>query len=276
MLQRKKRLCQIFGKGQAARGYRADLLLAALLCLAGPRPAAAEEAVDLELVLAVDASGSVDDGEFGLQMGGIAAAFRDPAVIEAIARGAEGRIAVNLALWAESEMPKDSIGWYLVADAGSAEALAQRIERQPRSVVGGTGIGRALLYGVALFAGNGFVSPRRVIDISGDGRETTFRTWSVPPEQARFKARAEGVTVNALAILTDEADLDRYYRENVISGPDAFVMKVSSFGDFSKAMLEKILREIEHRPNIGALKASAAAHAGTSAGRRSPSRPRRP
>lgn len=258
MLQREKRLCQISGKGQAARPRRGGRwalnLVFLLLCL--PSPAAqAEEAVDLELVLAVDASGSVDEGEFRLQMGGIAQALRDPGVIEAIARGPQGRIAVNLALWAESEMPKDNIGWHLVSDAASAEALAQRVEGQARSVIGGTGIGRAVIYAVGLFADNGFIAPRRVIDLSGDGRETTFRDWSVPPSQARFKARAEGVTINGLAILTDDPGLGRYYRKNVVTGPESFVMEVNSFDDFSKAMRDKLLREIEHRPKIGALPA---------------------
>ena len=192
------------------------------------------------------------------------------------ARGPAGRIAVNLALWAQSELPKDSIGWHLVEDAASAGALAQAVERHPRRVIGGTGIGRAILYAVALFQDNGFSGTRRVIDLSGDGRETTFRTWSVPPEQARFAARAAQVTINGLAILTDEADLGQYYRENVISGPDSFVMEVNGFEDFSEAMLEKILREIEYRPKIGALRGSASALAATSRGQRPPPPPHRP
>lgn len=276
------RLCHILVKGQAPRlrriGRRARhrLVLALFIGFGGFLPAQAQQAVDMELVLAVDASGSVDEAEFRLQMGGIAHAFRDPAVVEAIARGPEGRIAVNLAVWAQSEMPKDSIGWHLVEDAGGAAALAATIERHPRRVIGGTGIGRALLYAVGLFANNGFTSPRRVIDISGDGRETTFRTWSVPPEQARFKARAEGVTINGLAILTDEPDLADYYRRNVTSGPESFVMEARNFQSFSEAMREKLLREIQYRPKIGALTDSAEARVVTTGAQKPPSRLRRP
>ena len=256
------RLCQKFGKGQTAGEGDANLrlrdlfraaFLAALLPfgLASTAPAQEELPVDLELVLAVDASGSVDEAEFALQMGGIAYAFRNPAVVEAITQGFHGRIAVNVAIWAESRMPKDSSGWYLIEDTDSAERLARLVERYPRRVEGGTGIGRAITFAVDLFDDNGFASNRRVIDISGDGRETTFRNWSVPPSQARFKANAQQVTINGLVILADDPELDQYYRENVMTGPGSFVMKVNNFQDFPEAMSKKLLREIEYRPNVG-------------------------
>lgn len=282
MPQRDARICQIPGKGQASRprfslawtGYRLIPLL--ILCLLTLRPAWSQEIVDLELVLAVDASGSVDEAEFRLQMDGIAYALRDPAVIEAIARGPAGRIAVNVAIWAQSEMPKDSIGWHLIADAAGAEALAQKVARHPRRVIGGTGIGRAILYAVRLFENSGYSGTRQVIDLSGDGRETTFRTWSVPPSQARFAARAARITINGLAILTDEPDLGRYYRNEVITGPDSFVMETNSFLDFSKAMKEKLLREIEYRPKIGGPIDSPVERTASIRGQRLPPPPRKP
>ena len=256
------RLCQKTGKGQAARRGTAGRLPRVLLgaaCLAvmlscglsSVVPAQDELPVDLELVLAVDASGSVDEAEFALQMGGIAYAFRNPAVIEAIAQGFHGRIAVNIAVWAESRLPKDSSGWFLIEDAATAEKLARLAERYPRRVQGGTGIGRAITFAVDLFDDNGFSSNRRVIDISGDGRETTFRNWSVPPSQARFKANAQQVTINGLVILADDPELDQYYRRNVMTGPGSFVMEVNNFQDFPKAMSEKLLREIQYRPSVG-------------------------
>jgi hypothetical protein len=236
---------------------RIAFLLAALLFGWQSRPVLAqgEMEVDLELVLAIDASGSVDAREYALQMQGIAYALRNPAVLEAIASGYHWRIAIAVAVWAESQMPKDTTGWYLIDDARSAEALARVVEIHPRRVKGGTGIGRAISYAVDLIDDNGFTSNRRVIDISGDGRETTFRYWSVPPNQARIKARSRAVTINGLVILADDPELDHYYRTNVIIGPGSFVMKISSFNDFSKAMSEKFLREIEFRPNLGFLPA---------------------
>lgn len=182
------------------------------LCLAVSGDARATGDVDLQLVLAVDSSGSVDEEEYALQLSGIASAFRDPRVLEAIGKGFRGRIGVSVAIWAESSYPKESSPWHLVADAESAERFARVVESFPRNVVGGTGIGRAILYCVGLIRKSGLTSPRRVIDLSGDGRETTFREWSVPPSQARVHAASFAVVINGLAILNEEPDLEDYYQ----------------------------------------------------------------
>ena len=100
---------------------------------------------------------------------------------------------------------------------------------------------------------NDLTSPRQVIDVSGDGRETTFRYHSVPPSQARYAATAQGITVNGLAILGEEPDLAAYYRSEVIGGFGAFVMVAETIDDFGRAIREKLLREIEYRPVIGRL-----------------------
>lgn len=221
-------------------------LLGGLLALA-PLPAGAQMPVDLELVLAVDASGSVDDGEFALQMGGIAAAFRDAEVLAAIQAGPVGRIAVNIVIWADAQRPKDQMGWRLIGDGASAEAFAERVERHPRAIpAGGTGIGAAVLFAVKQLEKNGFAGARRVIDVSGDGRETTFREWMVPPTQAREQAVGRGITVNGLAILTDEPKLDDYYEAEVAGGEGAFVQVAKSYDDFAVAMRRKLLREIRY------------------------------
>ncbi len=68
--------------------------------------AEAQVDVDLELVLAVDASGSVDQQEYALQIQGIAASFRDETVLAALRSGAQGRIAVALVTWADSATPR--------------------------------------------------------------------------------------------------------------------------------------------------------------------------
>jgi hypothetical protein len=234
-----------------------------LALLAPVSPAAAETPeppeiaqidVDLELVLAVDTSGSVDAEEYALQISGIAEAFRDPEVVAAIAAGPLGRIAVNVAFWAESQLPKQSLAWRVIAEAGDAAAFAATLDALPRAApAGGTGIGRGVIYSVRLLQENDISGTRRVIDVSGDGRETPFRYFSVPPEQARAYAAAHGVTVNGLAILADEPDLERYYRESVIVGPGAFTLAADDFQDFADAMRRKLIREITFRPSLSRL-----------------------
>ena len=222
------------------------------LLLAAP-PARAETPVDLELVLAVDASGSVDDGEYALQLGGIAAAFRDPAVVEAARSGPLRRVAVMLAIWAEANRPKAASAWYMIDGEDSAAAFAAMADAFPRRIpAGGTGIGKAVMFALHALQQNAYVAGRRTIDISGDGRETAFREFSVPISQARHAASANRVTINGLAILAEEADLADYYAANVISGPEAFVMTATDFADFAAAMRRKLLRELEYRPNVAA------------------------
>jgi hypothetical protein len=230
-----------------------------LSLLAGLAPAApsraAEVNVDLELVLAVDTSGSVDDDEYALQISGIAGAFRDPEVLGAIAAGPLGRIAVTVAFWAESQLPKQSLDWRIIAGAVDAAGFAEHLESLPRAApVGGTGIGRGVIYSVRIMQDNGLKGTRQVIDVSGDGRETAFRYFSVPPQQARAYAAAHGVTVNGLAILADDPDLERYYRDSVIVGPGAFTLAAESFEAFAEAMHRKLIREITYRPSVSRLR----------------------
>lgn len=225
-------------------------MILAVLSLFLAFEASAETEVDLELVLAVDASGSVDDREFDLQMTGIARAFRHPDVLAAIGEGPLGRIAVVVEVWAEARLPKDSSNWFVVHDAESAEQFAQTVENFPRTPIGGTGIGRAIIAAVNLFDRNEFFAWRRVIDISGDGKETTTRDWSIVPELARIQAVKRGITINGLAILSDDPNLAAYYIENVIIGTDAFVMEAATFEDFSLAIRRKLIREINQRPQL--------------------------
>lgn len=228
--------------------------LSIVLAILAGASARAETAVDLELILAVDASGSVDPREYALQMSGIAAAFRDDEVIAAIQSGPLARIGVAVVIWSESRRPKDLIPWQVVSDPASAAAFARTVETHPRNIPdGGTGIGRAVLYAVSLFDRNTLSSSRHVIDVSGDGRETTFREYSVPPAQARSRAISRGITVNGLAILTDDSELTEYYRSEVVGGTDAFAMSAASYDDFATAMRRKLIREIDYRPIISRL-----------------------
>ena len=230
-----------------------EIFGAALLMTLALSPAAAATEVDMELILAVDASGSVDAREYALQLSGIAAAFRDPEVLTVLRQGYHGRIGVALVTWAETGHPKDASSWHVVGDRPSAGRLASLVEGFPRRVAGGTGIGRAVIYCVGLFDGNGLTSRRRVIDLSGDGRETTFRDYGVGPDQARAHARAHDVAVNGLAILNEDPKLEAYYRSQVIVGNGAFTLAVSGYEDFAAAMRLKLLREIAYRPDVSAL-----------------------
>ncbi len=233
----------------------APLCIAAALFLLCAGTARAEAEVDLQLILAIDCSASIDTQEFDLQMIGIAAAFRDGEVVEAIQSGPFGRIAVAAIFWAESGYPIDATPWYVVGDTASADVFARTIEPWPRRVEGGTGIGSAIFNGVKMLEASHYVRPRQVIDVSGDGRETTMREFRITPSLARNMAAGRGITVNGLAILDDEPDLDAYYRDEVIGGPGAFVEIADTIDDFARAMRVKLLREIEHRPVVGQLAA---------------------
>jgi hypothetical protein len=225
-------------------------LAAALLLLAAPARAELL-AVDLELVLAIDASGSVDDAEFRLQLDGIAGAFRDPGVQAAIAKQPLGRIAVALVVWSESNRPKDITPWFVVSDPAGAEAFAATVEAWPRRIAnGGTGIGKALHYAALVLTSNAYAADRMVIDLSGDGQETPPSDWTLGPAEGRAYAAARGVEINGLAILNDEPDLDSYFRAEVILGPAAFVIAVQDYEAYAEAMRIKLIREIEAEPNV--------------------------
>ena len=215
----------------------------------------AQELVDLELVLAVDASGSVDAQEYRLQMQGISAAFRDPEVLAAIQSGPNRRIAVSLFLWAEHNLPKQPMDWFSISTAKEAETFADAVERLPRSIAAGaTGIGKAIQFGVWQLERNGYQALRQVIDISGDGEETPPQEYTVLLNQGRIFALNRGIVINGLPIQTADNDLDKYYASRVIGGPGAFAEPAYGFEDFARAIRLKLIREIEYRPAIGMLK----------------------
>ncbi len=224
------------------------LVLACGIASAGVR--AARLPVDLTLVLAVDASGSVDDREFTLQLDGIAAGFRDPKVRGAITSGPEGRIAVMLLVWADHQVPKDRSGWFLLASDGEAETFARTVEAFQRNQNGATGIGEGLAAALRAIEAGGFETRRRVVDVSGDGRETAAREFVVLLPQARAMAYAQGVTVNGLAITNEDPELLSYYRNAVQTGPGSFTLPATGYDAFAEAMRRKLLREIEYRPAV--------------------------
>lgn len=222
---------------------RLALLLLGLLAVLPARPLAAEDRpVELELILAVDVSASVDDGEYLLQTVGLAAAFRDPAVIEAIRAVGDLGIAVTLVEWGVGLEQKQAVGWAHIENAASAAAFAQAILESPRLFVGnGTSISHAVLYAMSLFEENGFAGRRRIIDVSGDGRNNS----GPAPRMARDRVVSRGITINGLAIRDRDPNLGRYFIENVIGGTAAFLVEADNFDDFPRAIRQKLLREIQ-------------------------------
>lgn len=209
--------------------------------------AAAEQRVDLALVLAVDASSSVNSHEYTLQVAGYANAFRDADVIAAIeAKGADG-IAVTYVEWSSRFRQVQSVGWTRINSGRTSRAFADAIAANARQLqASGTALGEAILYALDLFADNGFQGDRQVIDVSADDRYNAGSS----PSHAQGIARKRQVTVNGLAI-DASGKLATYFRRNVISGPGAFVMTAQSFDDFAVAIKRKLLREIGQQPVAG-------------------------
>ncbi len=198
--------------------------------------------VDVEIVLAVDASGSVDELEYALQRFGYANAFRNPRIIRAIRNGAHGAIAVTFVEWTGPELHITIADWALIKDAASAKRFAEELQGRERVLFGGgTAVGDAILFSASLFANNSFEGNRRVIDISGDG--PTNRGY--PASLARDQVAKQGITINGLPILDGfYPGLHVFYLDHVIGGPGAFAIPAKGFRDFSAAVLSKLIREI--------------------------------
>lgn len=219
----------------------ASLAIGLLVSLIGITPLAARNAVDLELVLAIDTSGSVDMSEYRLQLRGLVLAFQDPAIVAAIEGTGPAGIAVTVVQWSSAGEQRQVVPWTKLHDAGSAERFAKAIADRPsRHFYGSTGIGGALQFCERLIRTNRFDGRRKAIDISSDGTNNS----GLPPQRARDEAVARGVTINGLTILDETPHLDRYFEENVIGGAGAFVIAVASYADIIAATRVKLLREI--------------------------------
>jgi len=221
----------------------------AVMYLGAAHAARAAQPVDLELALAVDVSGSIDEEEAQLQRDGYVAAFRDPAVIRAIEHGMLGRIAVSYYEWAGFERVRVIVDWTLVKDAASAHAFAGLLTLEPPRTVRRTSISSAIDFAVPYFERNAFDGTRRVVDVSGDGANNSGDLVT----HARDRAVAAGVTVNGLPIINGRPgpfgwppikDLDLYYRDCVIGGPGALLVVANSFDEFAEAVRRKLILEI--------------------------------
>ncbi len=233
------RLCR-----RAALGALVWLTIAAPARAEAPQAPPRPTEVSITLVLALDASGSVSNDRFELQKQGYAAAFRNPQVVNAIRSLDTGSIAVTMMQWTGPLLHVVAVDWTLIKDAATANGFAAAIMAAPRQLFGGgTSISGAIDYSRLLLAQSPFHGARRVVDISGDGANNRGR----PVMQARDEAVHDGIGINGLPILALEPDLDRYYYDNVIGGPGAFMVPAADYDAFADAILKKLINEIANR-----------------------------
>lgn len=203
--------------------------------------------VDIELVLAVDTSRSMDIDELALQREGYASALESPRFGQAISGGMLGKVALMYMDWGGSGRHRVILPWTILSGPEDARAAAAILRAQPVANQSGTGISGAIIKGVEYIEGNPIRGTRRVIDVSGDGPNNEGR----PVTEARDVARALGIEVNGLPIMLKRAGgiynletLDIYYEDCVITGPAAFVMPVHDPSQLTPAILRKLVLEI--------------------------------
>ena len=215
-------------------------------------PGARAESVDMLLVLAADVSRSIDESEFNLQRKGYAAAMTDPQVLRAIVGGRHHGIAVTFIEWSGAADQNVVVDWTVVRDEEAAGGVAATMLAAPRSFLGRTSISAAIDFAMERLAVAPAQADKRIIDISGDGTNNAGRAVT----EARDDAVAAGVTINGLAIINTQANpgyafhtqppggLPKYYEENVIGGPGAFLLHVNNFDSFAAAITRKLVTEI--------------------------------
>ena len=223
------------------------------------RAQAAPLPVDLELILAVDVSGSVDAIEARLQREGYISAMTSETVMKAIKSGPFRRIAVAYVEWAGEQYQQTVMPWTLIESLEDSQNFMAKVADSPYVAIRWTSISAAIDYSVKLFAESPFEGTRRVLDISGDGKNNHGREVA----DARADALAAGVIINGLPILSSRAgaydsaavrgwpsdpDLDSYFQTTVIGGPGAFMVPAESFDTFSEAVKSKLMREIAGIP----------------------------
>lgn len=218
----------------------------ALMVLAGTADAFCRQA----LVLGLDVSGSVDAREYRLQRDGLAQALNTATVRTALLDGGPP-VAVSIFEWSSDAYQRPLIPWRLIETDTDIADIADQLQRTHRvPAPEETALGAAILYGVSLFR-SGPDCLTQTIDISGDGKSIS----GPPPDAAAIRAQLSGITVNGLAIGSDDqgpqdtrsvdvAELSAYFRTKVIHGPDAFVQVAIGFEDYADAMERKLLREI--------------------------------
>ena len=205
-------------------------------------PAHAQEApVAVELVLALDASASVDKREFALQVEGLAAAFRDPDVQRAVEDLQPLGAAVAVVQWGGPGETRVVLPFTQLNGGRDAKAFGFRMGLIHRFMwASATSIATGITDSVALIEANEFDGQRKVIDVAGDGEDNGAANL----EAARQSARARGIVINGLPIMADSADLAEYYSQRVIIGPDSFIEPARDFEDYARAIRAKLLKEL--------------------------------
>ena len=207
--------------------------------------------VDVELVIAVDISYSMDPDEQALQREGYVLALTSKEFLQALRQGAHGKIAVTYFEWAGQLDQKIVMPWRVIDGPESADAVAAEIARAPIRRASRTSISGALRFAKPLFDDSGYKGLRRVIDVSGDGANNSGPLVEI----TRDDVLAAGITINGLPIMLkrphtgtmDIHNLDEYYEDCVIGGPGAFVIPIRERGKFIEATRTKLILEVAGR-----------------------------
>lgn len=229
------------------------LILVVFLSLAGPLAAQAQSRsaaseVDVQIVLAVDISYSMDPEEQRLQREGYIKAITSPEVLDAIRKGLVGKIAVSYLEWAGHQERQVVIDWRIIDGPESAQAFAAELQSKPYRRAFRTSISGAIQASVDLLEKSGLRSLRRVIDVSGDGSNNN----GPHVEIARDDALAKGIVINGLPIViprqnsrfVDIPNLDAYYQDCVVGGPGSFVIPITNPEEFVTATRRKLVLEV--------------------------------
>jgi hypothetical protein len=219
--------------------------------------------VDVELVMAVDISYSMDHDELKLQREGYAEAVASQEFLSALKQGMHGKVAVTLVEWAGANDQRIVVPWRLIDGPATAQAVAAEMMAAPVRRAFRTSISGALLFAAPLFDGNGFTGIRRVIDVSGDGTNNQGPIVNL----TRDEVLAKGITINGLPIMLKEPqpgsvdikDLDIYYEDCVIGGPGAFVVPIRERAKFKEAIRTKLVLDIAEYRGGKVIRASAEA-----------------
>jgi uncharacterized protein DUF1194 len=204
--------------------------------------------VDVELVLAVDVSYSMDPEEQELQREGYIAAITSPEFMGALRQGMHAKVAMTYFEWAGSHHTQVIVPWRLIDNPETADGFAADIARAKYTRASRTSVSTALLFGASLFDSSGFRGMRRVIDVSGDGVNNN----GPPVTVARDEVLAKGITINGLPIMLkrpitssmDIDNLDVYFEDCVIGGPGAFVIPIRQREQFKEAIRTKLILEV--------------------------------
>lgn len=205
---------------------------------------AAPEAVDVALVLTLDASGSIANDRLRFQIDGHARALESERFVAAVEGGLLGRSAVTFFAWTGSDRQSVAVRWTVIDSRASAHSFARSLRRATMPIPGYTSISGAIDTGVCLLRESGFDATHRVIDICGNGMNNDGRLVT----EARDDAVAQGITINGLAILDVMPQLDAYFADHVIGGSRAFVTIARDEASFATCVLRKLVQEVAMAP----------------------------